>query len=120
MEARTTFRHKVANGLTTVRKLKLTRLPDAATVKVSCKGGGCAFKNKTLRPKKSSVTLTGLFKGKQLSAGTVIKLRIKASGYEPTTIRYKTREGSKPPTGGVVSRQNPSEWPFGLFGLATD
>jgi hypothetical protein len=112
MDARSRFRHQVSDGLTTVRTLKLTRLPAGATVKVSCKGKGCAFKKKTLRPKKSSATLTKLFKNRKLSAGTVIEMRITAAGYAPKTFRYKTRRGSKAPTGGVVARPHRFECLF--------
>jgi hypothetical protein len=104
MDVRTRFRYRVSDGRTTVRQLKLTALSPTATVKVSCKGMGCAFKSKTLKPSTSYVVLTKLFKNRKLSAGTVIKLRITAAGYEPTAFRYRTRKGTKPPIGGQVAR----------------
>lgn len=109
MRVRSTFRHKVVRGLTTVRMLKLSRLPSGATVKVTCKrkAKGCAFKTRTLRPSGSSVELTKLFKRRKLSAGAVIGINVSAPGYAPKAFRYKTRKGSKAPLGGLVARQHP-------------
>lgn len=107
-----------ATGCPTVRTLKLTRLPAAASVKVSCKGNGCAFKAKRLKPSTSSVTLTKHFKNQKLSAGTVIKMRITAADHEPTNFRYKSRKGSRAPSGGEVDRQHRSDGAFTRFGLA--
>lgn len=106
MDVRSRLRYRVSHGRTTVRSLKLTRLPQAATVRISCKGKGCAFSAKRLKPSTSSVTLTKLFKNKKLSAGTVIKMRVAASGYRPTDFRYKTRRGSKAPIGGEVATRS--------------
>lgn len=117
MDVRSRFRYRVSDGRTTVRTLKLTRLPADATVRVSCKGRGCAFKAKTLNPSTSYVTLTKHFKDRKLSAGTVIKMRITAAGHEAKTFRYTTRKGSKAPSGGEVVRQHP-EGALTRFGLA--
>jgi hypothetical protein len=106
MDVRSQFRYRVSGGRTTVRSLKLTRLPARATVKLSCQGRGCAFRAKTLRPGTSSVTLTRHFKNRKLSAGTVIRMRVTAAGYEPKTFRYQTRGGSRAPIGGEVARQH--------------
>ncbi|TNM37295.1 hypothetical protein FHP29_15735 [Nocardioides albidus] len=99
------FRHHVSGGRTTVRTLKLTGLPAGASVTVSCasKRKGCAFASKTLQPGGAAVRLTKLFKGGALSPGAVIQIRITAAGYTPDVFRYKTRKGSKPPTGGEVT-----------------
>lgn len=102
MDVRVKLRHRVTDGRTKIRTLKLTRLPLGATVKVTCKGKGCAFKAKRLRPGDSSATLTKLFRNKSLASGSVVKIRVTASGYEPTAFRYKTRSGSKAPSGGEV------------------
>jgi hypothetical protein len=104
MGVRSRFRTRVSDGRTTVKLLKLTMLPQAARVKVSCKGKGCAFTSKTLKAS-SYVVLTKLFKNRKLSAGTVITMQITAAGYEPKVFRYKTRKGSKPPIGGAVARR---------------
>jgi len=105
MGVQATFRHDVSGGRTKVRRLKLAGLPAGATVTVTCasKRKGCAFASKTRHPGGTTVNLTKLFKGRALSAGAVIEIRITAAGYAPDTFRYKTRKGAKPPRGGEVA-----------------
>lgn len=66
---------KLHGSKTTVKKLDLTKIPTGVTLTITCKGSGCAFKTKTLKPH-GSAHLAKLFKGRKLGAGATIEVSL--------------------------------------------
>jgi hypothetical protein len=66
-------------------------------VRVTCKGDGCAFARRTRTVgRDGKAGFTGRFKGRGLKPGTVIEVRITASGFFGKVVRYTIRKGKLP------------------------
>lgn len=87
---------KLKGKHTMVKKLGLSGVPAGSTVKVSCKGHGCPFRSKSVRPRGSTVSLAGLFKGKKLSKGVTVEIDVSTPGASTQVFKLTTRSGKKP------------------------
>jgi hypothetical protein len=68
-------------NFSTVRSLSVAGLPKGAQVTVSCRGRGCPFRQRVLKPHDSQASFAGLFKGARLAPGTIIELAITAPNH---------------------------------------
>jgi hypothetical protein len=80
----------IPGARTRVAKLTVEKLPAKSRVEVRCRGGGCPFKKKSFKPRKTKVLLTSRFH-RSLSPGAVLEVRVLVSGsigkVRRTTIR---------------------------------
>jgi Ca2+-binding RTX toxin-like protein len=82
---------------TKVVTLEVRDAPTGAKVRVTCKGGGCAFKRRTATVgRDGKARFTRRFKGRALKPGTVIEVRITAQGFNGKVVRYTIRKGKLP------------------------
>jgi hypothetical protein len=87
----------VGSRSTQVATLAVREAPTGATVRVTCKGRGCAFKRRTLTVGRDGrAVFTKRFKGRGLKPGAVIEVRITAGGYFGKVVRYTVRKGKLP------------------------
>jgi virginiamycin B lyase len=72
-------------------RLTLGALPAKATISLACHGGGCSFKSDTLKLRAATkhLNLLARLERSQLRRGTVIELRLAASGQATTVIRWR-------------------------------
>jgi len=82
------------------RKTRLTRLTISPLVsgvraKVSCTGGGCPFKRKSLRPSRR-FNIARLFRNRRLRAGTVVEVRLLRDGYAVAVLQLVMRARKGP------------------------
>ena len=90
-------RWQVLAGGTKVVALEVRDAPTGAKVRVTCKGGRCAFKRKTVTVgRDGKAGFTKRFKGRALKPGAVIEVRVTAAGFNGKVVRYTVRKGKLP------------------------
>jgi hypothetical protein len=87
-----------------VTRMAVRAVPAGGTVRVTCRGGGCAFKTKTIRGRRT-VNLAKRFRSRTLRPGTVVKLVIAGPNRIGKEITFKIR--SKRPKVLVTTRCRP-------------
>jgi hypothetical protein len=92
-----TLRYSFTRNLTsaTFTSLIARHVPAGATVRGTCKGGGCPAKPVAIVAKSSSVSLKGLT-GRHLKVGATITVTITKTGMKGRTIRLTVRRGKDP------------------------
>ena len=78
----------------------VTRVPKAASVELSCRGRGCAFKRKAVRAKRGVAKLTRLFRGSVLQPGARVEVRVTMRGAVGRLFRYTVQPGDFPEVSG--------------------
>ena len=69
--------------------------PRGARVRVTCTGGGCAFRTKTVIATTSTVKLTKSFRKRRLAPGVKIEVRVTAPSTIGKVVRYEIRRRTK-------------------------
>jgi hypothetical protein len=82
--------------VTMVQQLTVTGLPDHPQVTVSCRGPGCPFARREVRPRRRSLALAGLFKGSRLPSGTKLEIHVTAPDRVGEALPYTIRTGTLP------------------------
>ena len=77
---------------TTFVKLVITSLPRSATVKVACRGKGCAGKSRSLRPSGGRLNVLKALRGLKLRAGAKLTITV-ADGGARKVASYTIRSG---------------------------
>ncbi|MBN1528910.1 MAG: hypothetical protein JW895_07610 [Thermoleophilaceae bacterium] len=77
---------------TRLRRFRVTNLPPAATVRLSCTGSGCPFKRRSV--KANDPVPVDLLEG--LRPGQTLEVRLTAHGYDGKLVRYRLRSGQSP------------------------
>jgi hypothetical protein len=80
---------------TRVQRLVVKSVPTGGTVRVACRGRGCAFKSKTLK-KRGRVSLTSLFRHRRLRSRTGVEIRVTAPNFIGKVFTFKMRKTSTP------------------------
>jgi hypothetical protein len=93
--AQVNFFFKPTRSGTKVTRLTLTSVPAGGTIRVACRGGGCAFKSKTLK-KRGTVKLVSLFRHRKLRPRTSVEIRVTAPNYIGKVFTFKMRKTSTP------------------------
>jgi hypothetical protein len=78
--------------------LMVIGLPKTAKLTVSCKGGGCAGKSKTLKHSGGRFNVVKALKTLKLKPGAVLTVTARGEGGAQAIARYVIRKGSKRPT----------------------
>ena len=73
-----TYRFYTSSGYTIVQSLTITRLPARATVELRCRGGGCPFARRVLKPRESRLSLTSQFARARLAPRATLRVDITA------------------------------------------
>jgi hypothetical protein len=96
--AKVTPLFRLFHSYTTVFSLIVTGVPRGATVQLTCKGRGCAFKRirKTYKSGAKRLAFTSRFKHGKLRKGTVIEVRVTAPGKIGLVARYTIRPPAFP------------------------
>lgn len=68
--------------------------PITATIRVSCRGGGCPLRSKRYRPRSQSLDLSGLFAGRPLLPGARIEIRVTARAAIGRFLAYTVASGA--------------------------
>jgi hypothetical protein len=76
---------------TTARSLVVRNAPAAGEVAVACRGGGCGFKTKTFK-KRRTVKLTSLFRKRKLRPRTVVEIGVTAPNTISKEFTFKVRK----------------------------
>jgi len=78
--------------------LVVRQLPSGGVVEVRCRGGGCPFSTNRIKakPGQKQVTLTNLFRGRQLRAGATLEVRVSAPQTIGRVERFHIRRGKGP------------------------
>jgi hypothetical protein len=89
-----------ARTFTMVGTLKLSKITSQSKLTVTCSGGGCNFKSKTVKIKRGAATLASLFKKKKakvkLKVGTTIRVSVTRDGAISKVFSFKVRRGDIP------------------------
>ena len=81
---------------TRVTRLTLSSLPARAEALLRCKGGGCPFSKKALKVRKRKASATKPLKGRHLSPGAVLEIRVTAPATIGKIVRYTIRRHALP------------------------
>ena len=84
------------SAYTQVTRLTFSGIPARGKVRLRCRGGGCPFKTKALRVRNRKASATKLLKGRRLSVGAVLEVRITAPGTMGKVVRYRIRRRALP------------------------
>jgi hypothetical protein len=85
---------------TWARTLRLTKVTRDAVVTVRCKGRGCKFKRKRLKPSGTGVVdVKKVLRRRKLRTRAVLEVRVAAPGMTAKVVRFTMRKG-KTPRGG--------------------
>jgi hypothetical protein len=96
---------------TRVVKLVVNAVPRGARVEIRCRGGGCSFSRKRVRPRRRRrADATQLFKGRDLRPGAVIQVRVTAHNAIGKVVRFRVRR-SAVPRGVTLCLNPPSKKP---------
>jgi hypothetical protein len=90
------FNWRIKKRKTTVRKLVVSDIRPGAVVIVRCKGGGCAFRKKSVAEVGGKANLLKLFKKKALSAKSRVTVTVSAEGFTSRTFTFTTRANMYP------------------------
>ena len=71
-------------------------LPKTAKVTVSCKGGGCAGKSKTLKHSGGKFNVVKALKSLKLKPGAKLTVTVRGEGNAQAIARYVIRQGKRP------------------------
>ena len=82
--------------VTIVQQLTLTKLPTATQITVSCRGPGCPFARRVLRPRHPRIALAGMLKHSGLQTGTKLEIRITAPNRVGVALLYTMRTATVP------------------------
>jgi hypothetical protein len=102
-----------ARGRTTrVTRLAIRSVPAGARIVAKCKGRGCPFRSKAVRPRRGAADLTPLFGRRPLRSGAVVEIRVTKAGWIGQIVRFAIRKGRPPakallcvpPAGGAARR----------------
>jgi sugar lactone lactonase YvrE len=97
VRATVAFRWGFTSSYTILTRVLVRQVARKDTIKLTCKGRGCAIKKKTLRNKKGKVKLTKHFGAKRrLRKGTRVRLRITAPNRIGSVVTLKVRSGKDP------------------------
>jgi hypothetical protein len=109
-------RWKVFHGRTRVRFLAVLDAPVGATIRVTCRGGGCPKHIKSVKATGSKeIQLTNRFKS-TLARGARIEVQITAPNFIGKYVRYVTRARKLPKTSVLclyAGRSKPAACPAG-------
>ena len=98
--SRVSARFRVRGSSTTVRRLRVARLPAGSKVVIRCarKRGRCPFKSRTRRYAQARrlARYEALFKRRRLPPRTVITVRVTKAGTVGLLVKYTTRRGKQP------------------------
>jgi hypothetical protein len=83
---------------TRVDSLGVRRVPAGAKVAVACRGGGCAFRSKTIK-QRSRAKLTALFRHRKLKPRAVVEIGITAPNYIGKVFTFTMRSKKRAPAG---------------------
>ena len=86
----------VVGTVTRVIRLDARNVPTGGRVEVRCRGRGCAFVKRTVRPRRGQAQLGRLFRGRGLRAGAVIEVRVLAPDHIGKVVRYTIRRNRLP------------------------
>jgi hypothetical protein len=90
MPATATARWTVHGAAVTLERLRVSRLPRGAVVRVRCTGSGCPLRSRRLRPAGRSFTLSGL------RAGQTIEALVTAPAHDGKLFRWRLRSSRAP------------------------
>jgi hypothetical protein len=79
-----------------VATLSVVHVPATATVKTTCRGGGCAFRSHTTRKPHRTVQLASLFRNRPLRVGANIEVDITQSGHIGKVERFTILSNALP------------------------
>jgi hypothetical protein len=66
-------------------------VPAGGNVAVTCRGGGCAFRSKTIKQRRQ-VKLTALFRHRKLKSRTVVEIGVTAPNYIGKVFTFTMRK----------------------------
>jgi len=90
-------RWTVSAGRTRADKLVVEKIsPASSTVILYCRGSGCPFDSKTVKPKSGKATLTGLLSGKRFKVGNELDVVITAPGLTGRFLMFAMRKDAIP------------------------
>ncbi|MET0782180.1 MAG: hypothetical protein ABWZ16_11755, partial [Microbacterium sp.] len=82
---------------TTLVRLVVKDLPAAARIALRCRGAGCPFQRRVVRPRRGRrAVLTGRFRGARLTPGSVVEIRITAPDAIGKVSRFTIRSNAVP------------------------
>ena len=97
VRAAVSFRWGFTTSYTVLTRVRVRQVTRKDTVKLTCKGRGCAVKKKTVRGKKGVVNFTRYFgTERRLRKGAKVRLRITAPGRIGAVATLKVRRGKDP------------------------
>lgn len=94
--AKLTAAFKATAASTKVTKLIASALKRGDKVKVTCKGKGCAFKSKSVKPVAGKANLLKLFKKRALAPKAVVTVWITRAGAIGQVVKFTIQKGKKP------------------------
>lgn len=102
LDPRISKRWAVGRAGTQVRKLVLRNLPASASVRVKCRGRGCPFRSKGVKPRGGVAQLTRLFKNRRLGPGAMIEVRVTIPDGAGVLYRFLIKRGAKRPRATIL------------------
>jgi hypothetical protein len=81
----------------TLRRLRLSRLPLRAVVRIRCSGRGCPVRSLRVKASRSSLDLLRVLRKRtRFRSGQRLELRVSTPGYETAVVRFALKRGSRP------------------------
>jgi hypothetical protein len=96
ISAHVLFTFKFSSHSTTVKELKVERVPAGAAVEVICRGGGCPFKHRAFKVRHGGANATAAFKGHRLKPRATVRVQVTASGDAGFVETFTIRSDSAP------------------------
>jgi hypothetical protein len=90
------FTFSFSRSSTSVQELMVSAVPAGGTVTVMCRGGGCPFDRRVLKPKRGRVDVARQFKHKHLRPKASLELRITARNEVGKVAVFTIRSGKQP------------------------
>ena len=96
INVRFTHDYVYVGKLTKFTSLAIAGLPKTAKVTVSCKGGGCTGKSKTLKHPGGKLNVLKALKGLKLKSGAKLTITVRGEGNAQANAYYAIRQGKRP------------------------
>jgi hypothetical protein len=88
-----TYRYVLVGTASRFTKLRLVQIPAHTKTTLTCKGGGCPFRKRTVHPRHGTADLLGLMHNRALSPGAVLEARISAPQSYTLVLRLPVQRG---------------------------
>jgi hypothetical protein len=77
-------------------QLTLTGVPAGARAVIGCRGGGCAFTQRTIRRPRSALRVAPLFGSRLLAPGAVVEVLVIEAGHVGDAVLFRIRTAAPP------------------------